>query len=127
MRRVMICSRHRSSPSTGTPGEGWGGGSVASSRVHLRNPLPNPPSEYRWRELSATRTRTVLAFFLMLATGALLCGCETVKPWQRGLLADPIMQPDRNPMQAEQIEHVYFSREAASGDRTVGGGGCGCN
>ena len=56
-----------------------------------------------------------------------LAGCATVKPWQRELLADPIMQPDRNPMQAAQLDHVYFSREAASGGRTVGGGGCGCN
>jgi hypothetical protein len=25
------------------------------------------------------------------------------------------------------IEHVYFSREAASGGKGVGGSGCGCN
>jgi hypothetical protein len=56
-----------------------------------------------------------------------ITGCTTVKPWQRGYLADPIMQPDRYPITAEQIDHVYFSREAASGGRTVGGGGCGCN
>lgn len=54
-------------------------------------------------------------------------GCATVKPWQRGALADPIMQPDRNPIATLQLEHVYFSREAASGGTTVGGGGCGCN
>jgi len=60
--------------------------------------------------------------FLLLATG-----CTTVKPWQRESLADPIMQPDRNPMQVAQLEHVYFSREAGSGGRSVGGGGCGCN
>jgi hypothetical protein len=54
-------------------------------------------------------------------------GCATVKPWQRGTLADPIMRPDRNPIGQGLIEHVYFSREAASGGRTVGGGGCGCN
>jgi len=54
-------------------------------------------------------------------------GCVTVKAWQREALADPIMQPGRNPMAAEQLGHVYFSREAASGGTTVGGGGCGCN
>lgn len=58
---------------------------------------------------------------------AMLPGCATVKPWQREALADAIMQPDRNPMQSALIDHVYFSREAASGGRTVGGGGCGCN
>lgn len=56
-----------------------------------------------------------------------ICGCSTVKPWQREQLADPIMQPDRYPMTAALSDHVYFSREAASGGRSVGGGGCGCN
>ncbi len=64
------------------------------------------------------------AITLLLTT---LAGCATVKPWQRELLADPIMQPGRNPIAAMQLEHVYFSREAASGGNTVGGGGCGCN
>lgn len=56
-----------------------------------------------------------------------LTGCTVVKPWQRETLADATMQPDRNPMAAGLLEHVYFSREAANGGRTVGGGGCGCN
>jgi hypothetical protein len=61
--------------------------------------------------------------------GALLTlvGCEHVKPWQRGGLAHPIMQFDRDPLGAAQDEHIYFSREAATGGRSVGGGGCGCN
>jgi hypothetical protein len=63
-----------------------------------------------------------LILFLPLAGG-----CATVKPWQRETLADPIMQPGRNPLAAAQLDHVYFSREAASGGTTVGGGGCGCN
>ena len=54
-------------------------------------------------------------------------GCAIVKPWQRETLADPIMQPGRNPMAAAQLDHIYFSREAASGGNSVGGGGCGCN
>ena len=58
---------------------------------------------------------------------ALLTGCATVKPWQRGTLADPIMQADRDPMGQGLLDHVFFSREAASGGRSVGGGGCGCN
>jgi hypothetical protein len=57
----------------------------------------------------------------------LSAGCATVKPWQRGTLADPIMQPDRDPIGQGLIDHIYFSREAASGGRSVGGGGCGCN
>jgi hypothetical protein len=58
---------------------------------------------------------------------ALSGGCTQVKPWQRGTLADPIMQADRDPLGAGLIDHVYFSREAASGGRSVGGAGCGCN
>ena len=66
--------------------------------------------------------RTALIFSPLL-----VMGCATVKPWQRERLADPIMQSDRNPLQTAQLDHVYFSREAASGGRSVGGGGCGCN
>ena len=68
-------------------------------------------------------------FVLTLIAG--LCftgsGCETVKPWERGDLADYTMRPDRDPASDSLYEHVYFTREAASGGRGVGGGGCGCN
>jgi hypothetical protein len=57
----------------------------------------------------------------------LVTGCQTVKPWQRGALADPTMRPDRDPLGVALDEHVFFSREATSGGRGVGGGGCGCN
>ena len=67
------------------------------------------------------RTAVALSFLMLLS------GCATVKPWQREALADSIMQPDRNPMQSALLDHVYFSREASSGGRSVGGGGCGCN
>ncbi len=71
--------------------------------------------------------RWTLVRTLLIASALLVIGCSTVKPWQREILADPIMQPDRNPMGIAQLDHVYFSREAASGGRSVGGGGCGCN
>lgn len=66
---------------------------------------------------------------LLLVTLALLggAGCTHVKPWQRGTLADPTMRPDRDPVGVALAEHMFFSREAASGGRGVGGGGCGCN
>jgi hypothetical protein len=54
-------------------------------------------------------------------------GCQNVKPWQRGALADPIMRADRDPIGVAMDEHVFFSREATTGGRGVGGGGCGCN
>ena len=58
---------------------------------------------------------------------ALLCGCKTVKPWQRGTLSDYTMRGDRDPLGESQREHIYFSREMSSGGKGVGGGGCGCN
>jgi hypothetical protein len=72
-------------------------------------------------------TAKIVRLVSLILVVPLLAGCAAVKPWQREALADPIMQPSRNPMAASQLEHVYFSREAASGGNTVGGGGCGCN
>ena len=67
--------------------------------------------------------------FLFLASVVLFgaTGCANVKPWQREHLADYTMQPDRDPLGIAQKEHIWFSREEASGGRGVGGGGCGCN
>ncbi len=70
--------------------------------------------------------RIVLSGALMLIALA-YSGCATVEPWQRGNLADYTMRADRDPLTNAMTEHIYFSREASSGGRGVGGGGCGCN
>jgi len=57
----------------------------------------------------------------------LLAGCATVQPWQRETLARPDMELISDPLQASLEDHVYFSKEASSGGRGFGGGGCGCN
>ena len=57
----------------------------------------------------------------------LLSGCTAVKPWERDLLAQKKMQLVPAPVDNALDEHVYFSKEAASGGQGVGGGGCGCN
>lgn len=54
-------------------------------------------------------------------------GCAHVHPWERGALADPVMRADRDALGGMLAEHMWFSREAATGGRGVGGGGCGCN
>jgi hypothetical protein len=54
-------------------------------------------------------------------------GCTQVQPWQRGALASYEMNPDRDQVATAMSEHIYFSREGASGGRGVGGSGCGCN
>lgn len=64
---------------------------------------------------------------LLLGLTGLLTGCQHVEPWERGTLADYTMRADRDPLTVVNREHMWFSREAASGGRGVGGGGCGCN
>jgi hypothetical protein len=68
--------------------------------------------------------RLILAFSTLLA---LLDGCTTLEPWQRDVLARPEMSLDASPLDAGIDDHIYFSKEASSGGRGFGGGGCGCN
>ncbi|MBX7210234.1 MAG: DUF4266 domain-containing protein [Verrucomicrobiaceae bacterium] len=70
-----------------------------------------------------TRTLNLLALVICV----LLCQCAQVPLMKRGKLADYTMSPDRDPPAVSLREHVFFSREAASGGRAIGGGGCGCN
>ena len=74
-----------------------------------------------------TRSVALRGLFLLVGVGALGTGCQNVSPMQRGKLSDMTMRGDRDPLGVSMAEHVYFSREAASGGRGVGGGGCGCN
>lgn len=71
---------------------------------------------------------------VLLAGGALLllglqagCGTLGVEPWQRDLHARADMQWDADAADLAIDEHIHFSKEASSGGRGVGGGGCGCN
>ena len=65
---------------------------------------------------------------LMLFT---ISGCSiskwTVKPHQRELLADRIMQLDADAQERSAEEHVLANREGAIGGTGTSGGGCGCN
>jgi len=56
-----------------------------------------------------------------------LAACGGVKPYERELLADPIMSFSRDPAIDQHREHVYEVREGARGAGTSQGGGCGCN
>ena len=60
---------------------------------------------------------------------ALVAGCSTmgVEPWERDVLATEDMQLVTDPIEAATDDHIYFSKEASSGGRAFGGGGCGCN
>jgi hypothetical protein len=75
------------------------------------------------------RTPTLARLTIGLALTMSVLGCSTigVKPWQHEILARREMALDANRLDAAIDDHVYFSKEAASGGRTFGGGGCGCN
>jgi hypothetical protein len=66
---------------------------------------------------------------LSLTVAALSGGCTSlgVEPWQRELLARKDMQPGGSRLDDAIDDHLYFSKEASSGGRSFGGGGCGCN
>ncbi|MEY2688507.1 MAG: hypothetical protein RL375_2705 [Pseudomonadota bacterium] len=68
-----------------------------------------------------------LAGGLSLLLAASGCAPLGVQPWQRDLLAQPAMQFVAAPLDAAADDHTYFSKEAATGGRGFGGGGCGCN
>jgi hypothetical protein len=50
-----------------------------------------------------------------------------VKPQQRAVLADPIMQFEGDPQASAQLRHAIDNREGSYGGAGVSGGGCGCN
>ena len=68
---------------------------------------------------------------LALAAGiTLLTGCSNlgqVQAWEKGQLAKPAMTFEADPLDQRFMQHIYSSKEAASGGYGVGGGGCGCN
>jgi len=55
------------------------------------------------------------------------CSSMGVEPWERDVLARDEMQLIADPLEVAIDEHIYFSKEASSGGRGFGGGGCGCN
>ena len=67
----------------------------------------------------------VLVLASVLVTGALTTACATVKPWQRGLLADSCMVFDADTATA-YMTHWQEAREGSMGGFGVQGGGCGC-
>jgi hypothetical protein len=72
--------------------------------------------------------RLRLGLLLLLLPLVAACGVQPwVKPYERQLLADPLMSFDRDPLASGYLHHVYQAREGARGAEGGGGGGCGCN
>ncbi|WP_426338521.1 DUF4266 domain-containing protein [Pseudoduganella sp. S-14] len=55
------------------------------------------------------------------------CAVKPVQPWEKGELARTDMLIQGDSLETRFDEHIYASKEAASGGSAVGGGGCGCN
>ena len=85
------------------------------------------------RTTGRTTARTLArlaALAALAACAATTAGCSAIKPvqvWEKGALAKPEMLIESDPLEARYNEHIYASKEAASGGSGVGGGGCGCN
>jgi thiol-disulfide isomerase/thioredoxin len=47
--------------------------------------------------------------------------------WERGHLADPVMNLAGDPLASGMWEHIHSSKEGAAGNGGTAGGGCGCN
>jgi hypothetical protein len=78
--------------------------------------------------MPAPHRRCLGALVALVATFALgACAFAPPKPWEKGTLAQPSMQFDADKLEAKYQEHIYWSREGASGGYGIGGGGCGCN
>ncbi|MEX8496639.1 MAG: DUF4266 domain-containing protein [Leptothrix ochracea] len=76
-----------------------------------------------------SRSLRTVAGLSVLGLSLGLGGCSTmgVSPWERDLMAKPSMALTTSALDAAADDHSYFSKEAATGGRGFGGGGCGCN
>ncbi|MDP7592708.1 MAG: DUF4266 domain-containing protein [Litorilituus sp.] len=68
-----------------------------------------------------------IVFFIFCLLSVSGCVHLGVEPWQRDLLAKKEMALNASPIDAALDDHIYFSKEASSGGKSFGGGGCGCN
>ncbi len=68
--------------------------------------------------------KTATVALLLLVGG---CSSMGVEPWERDILAKEEMQLTTDAAEGATDDHIYFSKEASSGGRAFGGGGCGCN
>jgi hypothetical protein len=75
------------------------------------------------------KLRIISGLIAIAISGGILGGCSSigVEVWERDILSGDDMQFDSRPIDHALDDHIYFSKEASSGGRGFGGGGCGCN
>ncbi|MDA7508102.1 DUF4266 domain-containing protein [Akkermansiaceae bacterium] len=73
----------------------------------------------------------MMKFFLLGSLSASFLGaCSNLGAGPRdasSVLSRSDMQLDSSALTTALNNHIYFSKEASSGGRSFGGGGCGCN
>jgi Domain of unknown function (DUF4266) len=69
--------------------------------------------------------RAVATVLALGASGA--AGCAPVRPEQRAILADKIMQFGADARARAALDHALENREGSVGGGAVETGGCGCN
>jgi hypothetical protein len=76
-----------------------------------------------------TRPKMLSGIALSLILFGTLQGCATAsaKLCRRDPLVHPEIRFDDTGNNFVIDDHIYFSKEASSGGRGFGGGGCGCN
>ncbi len=79
------------------------------------------------REKNMKINKIKLAMLSLLALNLSACANLGVEPWERDLLAKKEMALTSSAIDAALDDHIYFSKEASSGGKSFGGGGCGCN
>lgn len=75
--------------------------------------------------LPSHRPRILVTLLWSAALGG--CALTPPQPWEKGHLAKPAMTMAADPLDQRFVQHIYASKENASGGYGVGGGGCGCN
>lgn len=63
----------------------------------------------------------------LLALACTGCALQPPQAWEKGALARPEMALGGDVLGNRFAQHIYTSKENASGGNGVGGGGCGCN
>lgn len=112
----------------GGSGSGPPGVRVPSIREPCLNPSDRPARARRGLERpdrTVPRCGAVTLGLLLVLGGCAMS--RPVQPWEKGILAKPEMTFESDRLDTAFVEHVYSSKEAASGGSGVGGGGCGCN
>jgi hypothetical protein len=78
--------------------------------------------------LTASAPAALPALLAVFALTALaLGGCATVKPFEREMLTDPIMDANLGFSNQGIVEKFFTTREGSIGCGTSVGGGCGCS